>query len=1808
MAFYKWKRTMKRSVAVGLAAAMTVTSCPGAWNVAYAAESEEIVIGNEEAVDEAAIEEASEGTAAEESAQGESDELLAGLKEAEIGEQSAPDVEVVTGEDARVLYTNDMSSVTVETICDGGDKANGTKNGVTDIAVTDLGNDSGNKAVKYTVDYSGQEAWGDVISWYNSSYFTNSDNITVQNAEKILFTFDVYLSTNEFNGELRPKAAVKDQEWTWIDDGAKVTLTKESFTKDTKSNLWKATVDTEITGVQTMTSLYGVIPCLTGAEECNYNGDIYFDNIKVSVVEKEEGSTVTELAKWSTKEDFAKWDSNGAWQYNGPQTMTAVDDFEGSLKLDLDYSQDASRDWSEMKAAVKSDDGFTIAGANKAELDLYLDGTALASAVGDFKVKLWIDNLSYDEAVGIDQMVAKESAEDADNGTKKVHLSFNFSELAENAHTVQVGIVGACTDYKGAAWIDNVVVSSEKSGEDIYVDRTVDPVADNSKLSVADGKLRDVSGNETAIPATVKMVDAAASEITKQTYAYLKAVGDSNTAIFGHQNDTWDKAGALQSENASLKSDTYDVTGDYAGILGMDALSLTGNEYSAEKYKNEFGEDLGSGAQANVKAAAKKAVQAMKNGSIVTLSAHMPNFADVKANKVNADYKEGDPSYTKYDFTGYTPNDLSGDVMQNLLPGGELNEVYTAYLDMIADFAGQVGDKGAILFRPYHENTGSWFWWGAAQCDPQTYKSVYKYTVEYLRDVKGIHNFIYVYGPGSEAETKEEYAERYPGDEYVDMVGFDMYHRKPAADDKWMEDFKKEINVVQSFAEDHGKLFAVTETGVANDAAEGDSQTALLKKENARPDWFMEVQEAVSGTKASYFLVWANFAKNNGFYTPYVEKIVTSLDGESNEVSVPHGHEMMDNFVNYYNDARSVFASDQKGILSDIPTVTAVSASEKVNGYIITPVAGSRILTKGKVKAKVNGITDSTKVTVKMTGEDGVTKTILATKDTDGYYVAAITAEVLDYMGTGTGTIELQADGQTIDKIGVIFNEEKPAEDPYLIDDFEGYYGQSDQLTKKWAKNNAAGSSVKFTLDKENAASGYAMKFEYDEAEGGWGGATINKKVDWSDCNALSFYTIPDGNNQKVVIQITAGGHVYEAYLQDEKLFPEVAKAYRDTKTPLKVTIPFEDFVSRDNDGAGLNVEKADISSFGVWVNAISGTPAMKEGRVSGVIYYDDITAISTDSTEAEVVAQSKDGKVVVDSPVTYTGKKLTPKVIVRDPATGVVLKAGRDYKVSYKNNVNVGKGKVIVKGIKNYKGTNQEAEFDIVPKSLSDNGISVEVNSGYAYKNGKAVKVTPVVKYDGRKLKANKDYTVEFRQVTELNGKEKEVAVAEIKEEGTYRVVVTAKSANYSGCNEDRYFAVTKKIFLSKAKVTLKTKVTAYDGKEKRFKDEEVIVKVGKDTLKKGTDYNIEYADNVDAGRATLTIVATGGGKYYGTKTVNFTIKGTPLKSAVISEIPKTFVYTGETVAPAVTVSYNNAKLNEWNESTHTGDYTVNYGENTNVGKATVTITGKGGFTGTIVKKFKITPAQLSANMVVAESKAVYKTTGAKPEVTVSFNGAVLTENKDYTVKCQKAKSVGDKAKVTIIGKGNFAGTLRDVAEFEVIAKDMSALKVVTEDVQLTEGTEEYKTKVTVFDDGKKLKENKDYTISYEDNKATEATTATVIVKPAEGSSYVGTTSATFRIAKGLLAKTKVTIKSKTFNGTKVTLTKDDITITGSDGKAVDKANYKIVSYSGNDKAGVATVTLKGKGDYVGTKTAKFVILPRNIGDALSALKTFFS
>ncbi len=931
---------------------------------------------------------------------------------------------------------------------------------------------------------------------------------------------------------------------------------------------------------------------------------------------KAEELQVTVMKSWDFSENADGWYDGGAgwdYQYQGRENTRVFYDADAKrLAANVDYTKDADTGWSQMGVCFY-EDGMCLKGANQVTFDVYYD-TAKRTQ-GNFSVKAYSNS-------GVDSYVSLEpSAEQTVEGTiVKVPVTIPFEEITSDVTPdFTLCVIGCGTDYAGTVWFDDIAIGRLEDMTDLSVDATVSAGEGNRVSLTADALITTTAGGEqetTVIRSNAKPVDADADSNTVAVYEYLEAMGRSSSVLYGHQDDTWQKAGAA----ALSDSDTFDVTGQYAAVVGIDTLSLTGNEYSASRYNEEIAAvtdgveavDIAAlgNAKANVVAAAKLTNRNIENGSIITMSCHMPNFSIVKE---NSSYAAGQPDYARYDFSGYTPNTLTGDVANEILPGGRYHEMYCAYLDMIADYASMV--DGTILFRPFHEGTGSWFWWGAAFCNEETFKNIYRYTVTYLRDVKDVHNMLYVYGPGSEAASIAEYGARYPGDAYVDMVGFDMYNSDPTeGNETFFTNFANELQIVQEFAREHGKLMAVTETGVATSAADpGENQTALHAAGNADHKWYERILEKVSETDASYFLLWANFSKKDGYYTPYVDEV--------KEGSVLHGHEMLDAFLNFYNDNRSVFAGDQREALAQATETlsssiqTAGAANTEEIGFILAPVAGRRILGETGLAAQIVE-NKGEKVSFVVEGE----KRMELPAKVEGAIARAVLDErTLQAMGScADGSITLVIGGRTQQKISVIFNIEEAEEDPCEIDGFEAYYGVDSLLTKKWSVNKDSGCSLALHLidEAEKVYEGtYALEFTYDETGSGWAGATISKEVDWSECNALQFYTIPDGKNQKTVIQLTANGVVYETYLN---LYEEYAADCDGT--PLLVTIPFAEFVQRDTAGqpkGGLTEDCESVTSFGLWVNAIGDSDAVVDGRVSGTLIYDKITAVSTDVMKA---------------------------------------------------------------------------------------------------------------------------------------------------------------------------------------------------------------------------------------------------------------------------------------------------------------------------------------------------------------------------------------------------------------------------------------------------------------------------------------------------------------------------------------------------------------------------------------------------------------
>ncbi|MFQ9430130.1 MAG: hypothetical protein ACLR1S_02715 [Ruminococcus bicirculans (ex Wegman et al. 2014)] len=201
-------------------------------------------------------------------------------------------------------------------------------------------------------------------------------------------------------------------------------------------------------------------------------------------------------------------------------------------------------------------------------------------------------------------------------------------------------------------------------------------------------------------------------------------------------------------------------------------------------------------------------------------------------------------------------------------------------------------------------------------------------------------------------------------------------------------------------------------------------------------------------------------------------------------------------------------------------------------------------------------------------------------------------------------------------------------------------------------------------------------------------------------------------------------------------------------------------------------------------------------------------------------------------------------------------------------------------------------------------------------------------------------------------------------------------------------------RISISKASVTLSTSTYAYDGKAKT---PSVTVKVGGKTLKKDTDYTVSYSNNTKIGTAKVTI--TGKGNYTGSISKTYSIKNN-FKKATISGISNKS-YTGKNITQSITVKYNGKTLKNGT------DYTVSYSNNKKVGTATVKITGKGSYTGTVTKTFKINPAKQEIQKLTAKSKAFFvdwaqKGSATGYEIQYATNSK-FTSAKKVTIKNNK-------------------------------------------------------------------------------------------------------------------------------------------------------------------------------------------------------------
>lgn len=302
-------------------------------------------------------------------------------------------------------------------------------------------------------------------------------------------------------------------------------------------------------------------------------------------------------------------------------------------------------------------------------------------------------------------------------------------------------------------------------------------------------------------------IDRKASNETRNLYKHLFRMQDQYI-LLGHQDDL---AYGVGWKYIQGKSDIHSLTGQYPAVYGWDIGHL-----ELDSARNLDGVPF-----AKMKEYIK---EGYRRGGIITLSWHLNNPLNLQS---------------AWDTT-------AGSVAA-ILPGRSKHAVYTKWLDKVAGFMqslkGDSGEPIPILFRPFHELSGNWFWWCKNAAGTEDFKALWRFTVDYLKNKKNIHQLLYVYNTAGFA-TADEYRERYPGDDYADVLSFDRYQYNKADKEAYIKDVSTKLSLIQQLGKEKKKLTALAETGY-----------------EAIPDekwWTATLWPAIQNTGISYVLLWRN--------------------------------------------------------------------------------------------------------------------------------------------------------------------------------------------------------------------------------------------------------------------------------------------------------------------------------------------------------------------------------------------------------------------------------------------------------------------------------------------------------------------------------------------------------------------------------------------------------------------------------------------------------------------------------------------------------------------------------------------------------------------------------------------------------------------------------------------------------------------------------------------------------------------------------------------------------------------------------------
>jgi len=504
-------------------------------------------------------------------------------------------------------------------------------------------------------------------------------------------------------------------------------------------------------------------------------------------------------------------------------TVTIKSDVLTQLAVKPSYA-DGTSDWLTKDIPVSSDFQvftFSVASTNQKVLEtiyFYFDGGSTALKSG---------------IIFIDQIVINSTSTGLLNDAIANGVLFvaNATEGSGEGNFP----AGSTATYNAAISLAQLVLNNQQATQEM-IDQALTDLNDANAAMEA-GRIRSAS------LANLYLACTNATFETQNMYFNLRQIAKYNT-LFGMQDATG--YGVGWSGN-NFRGDVEDVCGSLPAVCAYSIKDVA---------KGQAWDDT------------RQRFQYIYNkGGIISLEWHMDNLYGG-------------------DFYWSTNPYPDSNVVKSMLPGGVNHVAFKNQLDNIALFLRNLkGDRGEsipVIFRPWHEHNGSWFWWGDPHCTVEEYKQLWQFTVNYIVDDKGVNNVIFAFSP-DRFYNSTNYLQRYPGDDYIDIFGFDDYG--DVSSTSGIQTLLSQLRLLVDMAEQRGKIPALTETGLE----------AITNSK-----WFTQfmltpIKNDPVASRIAYQAVWRN-ASTTHHYAPYP------------------GHASVPDFLDFFNDPWTIFIEDLPAI------------------------------------------------------------------------------------------------------------------------------------------------------------------------------------------------------------------------------------------------------------------------------------------------------------------------------------------------------------------------------------------------------------------------------------------------------------------------------------------------------------------------------------------------------------------------------------------------------------------------------------------------------------------------------------------------------------------------------------------------------------------------------------------------------------------------------------------------------------------------------------------------------------------------------